>query len=273
MADTPEPIDNPATRKKIYTLYRDYFDMAEKKRRWNLRNDIPWDRVAVGCVPPAVADVVETFCTTELYLPDYLAKQLPQVRQSRGRAWMLASWGYEESKHSLALGDWLLKSGHRSEEQMQDLEDHVADNEWFLRYEGSRASIVYVMIQELATQLNYANLRKVASGRCPALDKVLELVSIDEAAHAQFFRSLVSIYLEDDREKTIEQLRIVFNTFYMPADKLLIDGPRRIAAIKEMGIFDEGLFFNNVYTPLMNRLGLTRNDLRAPRQKKTDRVS
>jgi hypothetical protein len=83
----------------------------------------------------------------------------------------------------------------------------------------------------------------------------------------------VSIYLDDDREKTIEQLRLVFNTFYMPADKLLTDGPRRIAAIREMGIFDEGLFYNNVYTPLMSRLGLTRNDLRAPRPKKTDRVS
>ena len=151
---------------------------------------------------------------------------------------------------------------------MQDLEDHVAGNEWELRYEGSRASVVYVMIQELATQINYSNLRKVAGGRCPALDKVLELVSIDEAAHAQFFRSLVSIYLDDDRERTLEQLRLVFNTFFMPADKLLIDGPRRIAAIKEMKIFDEGLFFNDVYTPLMNRLGLTRNDLRAPRQRK-----
>ena len=262
MADTPEPIDNPATRKKIYNLYRDYFDMAEKKRRWNLRNDIPWDKVAVGCVPPAVADVVETFCTTELYLPDYLAKQLPQVRQNRGRAWMLASWGYEESKHSLALGDWLLKSGHRSEEQMQDLEDHVADNEWNLRYEGSRASVVYVMIQELATQLNYSNLRKVASGRCPALDKVLELVSIDEAAHAQFFRSLVSIYLEDDRERTLEQILRVLNTFQMPALHLISEGAQRVADVRALNIFSEQTFTEEVYHPLMNRLGLTRKDMR-----------
>jgi acyl-[acyl-carrier-protein] desaturase len=267
-AMSPDAVDSPETRKRIYKLYRDYFDMAEKKRRWNLRRDIPWDQVNTSDIPPVVADVVETFCTTELYLPDYLAKQLPQVRASRGRAWMLASWGYEESKHSLALGDWLLKSGHRTEEQMQDLEDHVAGNEWCLRYEGSRASVVYTMIQELATQLNYSNLRKVAAGRCPALDKVLELVSIDEAAHAQFFRSLVAIYLEADRERTLEQLRLVFNTFYMPADKLLIDGPRRIRDIKELKIFDEHLFYTEVYQPLMHRLGLTRNDLRAPRKVK-----
>ena len=265
--DNAEPTDDPATRKKIYKLYRDYFDMAEKKRRWNLTRDIPWDQInTAGGISPAVADVVETFCTTELYLPDYLSKQLPQVRQSRGRAWMLASWGYEESKHSLALGDWLLKSGHRSEEQMQDLEDHVAGNEWNLRYEGSRASIVYVMIQELATQLNYSNLRKVAGGRCPALDKVLELVSIDEAAHAQFFRQLVAIYLEDDREATLEQMLRVLNTFEMPALHLISEGAQRVADVRELKLFSEAMFLSDVYQPLMRRLGLTRHDLR-PRRK------
>jgi hypothetical protein len=35
---------------------------------------------------------------------------MPQVRGSRGRAWFHANWGYEESKHSMALGDWLLRS-------------------------------------------------------------------------------------------------------------------------------------------------------------------
>ena len=74
----------------IYRLYRDFFDLAEKKRRWNLRRDIPWHQ----CNPrinPAIADVVETFCAVELYLPDYLAKAVPQVHDNRGRAWMYAT--------------------------------------------------------------------------------------------------------------------------------------------------------------------------------------
>ena len=61
-----------------------------------------------------------------------------------------------------------------------------------------------------------------AGGRCPALDRVLELVGTDEAAHGQFFRRLVSIYLEDDRAGTIEQLRRVLNDFKMPATHLLV---------------------------------------------------
>ena len=111
MAEQPAYFDSPALQAQIYRLYRDFFDMAEKRRRWSLRDDIPWDQ----CNPalnPAVADVVESFCAVELYLPDYVAKNLPLIRAKRGRAWFTANWGYEESKHSLALGDWLLPLGH-----------------------------------------------------------------------------------------------------------------------------------------------------------------
>src|SRR5437763_904321 len=193
--------DDPDTRRKVYAAYRAYFDLAERKRRWSVRDDIPWDACNPG-IDPAVADVVQTFCMVELFLPDYLAKQLPQVRADRGRAWMLANWGYEESKHSMALEDWLVRSGHRTEKQVEEIADGVFEREWMLKYNSPRASVIYTMMQELATHLNYRNLRRVAGGKCPALERVLELVGIDEAAHAQFFRKLVSIYLEDDRDAT-----------------------------------------------------------------------
>jgi acyl-[acyl-carrier-protein] desaturase len=257
----PATPEDPRTRARIWQAYREYFDVAEKKRRWNVRDDIPWDQCNPG-LEPEIADVVQTFNMVELFLPDYLAKQLPQVRNNRGRAWMLASWGYEESKHSLALGDWLLRAGHRTEEQLQDMEDGVFEKQWDLRYDDPLASVVYTMVQEVATRVNYRNLRRVAGGRCPALDRVLELVQIDEAAHGGFFRRLVSIYLEDDRAATLERIRLVFNTFAMPADHLLADGRRRVAAVKALGIFDEGVFFTEVVTPLLAQLGLKRADIR-----------
>src|SRR5215469_4211037 len=104
-----KPINSEGLEKAYFRIYRDFFDMAEKKRRWSLREDIPWDQVNRD-VLPAIADVVESFCAVELFLPDYIAKALPRFRAKRGRAWFHANWGYEESKHSLALGDWLLKS-------------------------------------------------------------------------------------------------------------------------------------------------------------------
>src|SRR5262245_63077621 len=124
----PTPLDpaNPELRVEFYRLYRDFFDRAERKRRWTVAEDIPWDRVNPN-LDPAVADVVEAFCTVEMYLPDYIAKAMPLIRKNRGWAWFHANWGYEESKHSLALGDWLLRSKRRTPEQMSDMEDRVFD--------------------------------------------------------------------------------------------------------------------------------------------------
>src|SRR5207248_576588 len=161
---TPLKPESPELLKKMHLLFRDYFDRAERKRRWSLRDGIPWDQCNRS-LNPAIADVVETFCTVELYLPDYLSKLIPQVRANKGRAWMLANWGYEESKHSMALGDWLLRSGHRSEEQMADLEDEVFAHEWDLPHDNPRAMVCYTMVQELATWLHYRNLRALVGER------------------------------------------------------------------------------------------------------------
>src|SRR5262249_52298528 len=43
MSDT-KPLDTQGLEKAYYRLYRDFFDQAEKKRRWSLRDDIPWDQ-------------------------------------------------------------------------------------------------------------------------------------------------------------------------------------------------------------------------------------
>src|SRR5947209_3375525 len=80
--NSPLP-ETPEVQAKIYRLFRAYFDKAEKKRRWSIRDDIPWNQCNPG-LDPAIADVLETFCAVELYLPDYLSKLIPQVRAHRG---------------------------------------------------------------------------------------------------------------------------------------------------------------------------------------------
>src|SRR5215472_1922572 len=133
MADTLCPAC-PEVERALWALYRDFFDKAERKRRWSIRDDIPWDKTNRN-LDPAIADVIESFTAVELYLPDYTSKILPVVRPSKGRVWFYANWGYEESKHSLALGDWLLRSGMRTEEQMADLEEKVFKWEWNLPHD------------------------------------------------------------------------------------------------------------------------------------------
>ncbi|MFN4258609.1 MAG: acyl-ACP desaturase [Gemmataceae bacterium] len=258
----PTYSDSPALVKAIYQEFRRHFAQAERKRRWSIDDDIPWDQ----CNPqlnPAVADVVESFCAVEMYLPDYTGKIMPWIRANRGRAWFTANWGYEEAKHSLSLGDWLLKSGQRTEEQMQDLEGEVFQHEWNLPMDDVRGMLVYSMTQELATWLNYRNLRQAVGPQGdPALYKLLGYIMVDERAHYDFFLRVARLHLEDDRAGTLEQLRRVLNNFAMPAIHMLADGRQRIANVKSLHIFDDEIFYKDVYLPILHDLGVSRAELR-----------
>jgi acyl-[acyl-carrier-protein] desaturase len=247
----------------MWRLYRDFFDQAEKRRRWSLRDDIPWDQCNLR-LDPAIGDIVESFTGVELYLPDYTSKILPVVRPSRGRTWFYANWGYEESKHSLALGDWLLRSGQRSEEQMADLEEKIFQWEWNLPHDSHLGMLAYAMVQEVATWLNYRNLRLKTEerGGDPALSKLLTLVSVDERAHHSFFRQCFELYLKLDRETSLVQLRRVMNDFAMPAIHEMADSRRRIAQIKALEIFNEDIYYREVYLPLLEALGVDRREMR-----------
>ena len=198
---------------------------------------------------------------------------MPLVRESKGRAWFYANWGYEESKHSLALGDWLLKSGARTEEYMADLERRVFEREWNLPHDSALGMMAYAMVQELATFVNYRNLRERCRerGGDPALEKLLVYVSVDEKAHYAFFRDCLKMYMEEDRESALVALRRVLNHFTMPVIHDLLDNSeRRIGEVRDLAIFDETIFFRDVYMEVLTDFGLTRNDMRdGPKAKKS----
>lgn len=259
-ADLP-PVD-PALEQGFYRLYRTFFDRAEKKRRWSLCDDIPWERIDRS-PDPAVADVVESFWAVEMYLPDYLARAMSIFRASRGKLWFYANWGYEESKHSLALGDWLLRSRARTDEQMADLEGGVFTSRWDLPYDDPVAMLAYAAVQELATGLNYRNLRRRVGARGdPALSRLLGFIRVDEQAHHRFFLDAVRLYLDRDRAGTLRKLHRVLHTFAMPALHLLADSRRRVERIKGLEIFDERIYFAEVYQPILAALGVSRPELR-----------
>ena len=256
--------DNTEIRDGLYQLYRDFLRRAERKRRWSLDDDIPWSDANPN-INPAIADVIESFCAVELYLPDYVSKALPLIRTNRGWAWFHANWGYEESKHSLALGDWLLRSGSRSEEQMAELETQVFAHEWNLPHDNATGMLIYAMVQELATFLHYRNLRHhVDQQDDPALSRLLGLIAVDERAHHAFYSSVVQLFLRLDRRETLEQLRRVLLTFAMPATHLLADGQRRATEVRELGIFSEDIFYREVFVPVLDTLGIAPRELRRP---------
>ena len=253
--------DGPALNNQIWKIYREFFDRAERRRRWSLERDIPWHQCNPN-TPPEIADVVETFCAVELFLPDYVGKALPMARSVRGRAWFLANWGYEESKHSLVLQEWLMRSGHRTEAQIEEASNWAVVNEWDLPADDVRGMTCYTMCQELATWLHYRNLRLIVGDTDPALNKVLALISIDERAHYDFYVKVMKLHLEDDRRGTLEQLKRVLNGFTMPATHMMADSARRQAKVRSLNIFNEALFYSDVLMPIMDALGIEKAELR-----------
>ena len=85
---------------RMYQEYTNFFKKAERERRWNVFEDIPWDKVNKNA-SEELALCAETFCGVEMYLPDYVAGGINVVRKSFGQAWFQANWAYEESKHAL----------------------------------------------------------------------------------------------------------------------------------------------------------------------------
>ena len=242
--------------------YLRYFKTSEEKRRWNMWRDIPWDK-ANNNSSDVTADIVESFTAVEMYLPDYTHKIMQLIRQSRGRAWFQANWGYEESRHSMVLEEWLLRSGKRTEEQVREFEAQLLGAEWNLPFDSPRQMIIYTMIQELATGVNYTNLRRRAESEGDeALARTLRWVSADESAHYNFFRKGVKTYLALEPDETITDIKFVFDHFAMPAHALIPEWQRRGEAIEESGIYGPKMYLSKIRRPILDDLGITRQQLK-----------
>src|SRR5579864_7377413 len=127
---------------KFYELYCEFFNRAEAERRWNIQKDIPWDKCN-SKISDNIALIVESFCAVELFIPDYTSKITRLVRKSRGRAMFQLNWGYEESKHSMVLEEWLIRSGKRTIEQVRGFAERVSLHEWNLPFHTPRQMMVY----------------------------------------------------------------------------------------------------------------------------------
>jgi acyl-[acyl-carrier-protein] desaturase len=258
---------NHAIESRIYDLYLQYFHKAEKHRRWNLIDDIPWQYVSRN-TDKALQDLIQGYMAVEMYLPDYTSKMIHLIRQSRGRAWFQANWGYEESKHSLALEMWLTNSGSRTYDDMRAFEDLIFSREYDLPYDSPLEMLVYQVIQEFATGLNYRGLRKSASDYAdPALDKVLALLARDETAHFEFFKDCLRVFMDDDRDSVVATVNQVIHTFRMPAENIVPKWPTHATELYESRIFNARVYFRDVVKPVLRSLGISQHELKEARKR------
>jgi acyl-[acyl-carrier-protein] desaturase len=255
-------------RDKVYRTYLDFLETAENKRRWNIFNDIPWDKLDVSKITESTAQCIEIFCSEELYVPDYSSKGLEMVRSMFGMAWFQTCWAFEESRHGLVFREYLTRSGLRSEAEFATLEAGIFSKAWKLPYETPRRMACYGALQEGATYVAYKVQKDRARG---AGDKVLEaifhFVGRDEAAHGGFYRAIIELELSQDRDGTVADLAHVLSTFKMPGDGLIPNYRQRLQTFGA-GISPR-MFLERVVSPLLTTLQISRQELKHALKKPT----
>jgi acyl-[acyl-carrier-protein] desaturase len=245
----------------MYRSYLEFFEVAERKRRWNVFDDIPWEQLDRSKNSDQKAVCIETFCAEELYLPDYSCNGIRLSRSVFGAAWFQACWSYEESKHGLVFREYLTRSGMRSPVQFAAFEDQISSKVWSLPFRTHRQMACYGAIQEAATYLAYkAQKDKAQREGDPVLQTIFSFVSRDEAAHAGFYRTMIELELSEDRVGTIADLAYVISQFKMPGDGLIPDYQERLRS-SGAGISTR-LFLEHGLLPMLRTLGTGRAELK-----------
>lgn len=239
----------------------EYFEIAERKRRWNLFDDVPWDSVCAIANTEERAIRIETYCAEEMYLPDYNAAGVELTRSVFGLAWFQTAWSYEESRHGLVFREYLIRSGLRSQAQFDRFEKDLFSRTWKMPFKTQRQMCCYGALQEAATYLAYkAQKDRAALENDKTLEAIFFYVSRDEAAHAGFYREMVALDLAEDRSGTLGDLSYVLGNFKMPGEGLI---PNYLENLKTGGGgISARTFFTRAVLPLLKQLGTNRDEIK-----------
>ena len=248
-------------KEKFYRAYMDFFETAERKRRWNMFEDIPWDQLSPETNTEQRAIRIETYCAEEMYLPDYNIAGAEMARGVFGLAWFQTAWSLEESRHGLVLKEYLLRSGLRSPKQIDKLETDVFARSWKIPFATRRQMSCYGAIQEAATYLAYrAQKDRAELENDKPLAAIFFFLSRDEAAHAGFYREMIALEMAEDRAGTLCDLAYVIANFKMPGDGLI---PNYLESLRiGGGGISPRVFFTRAILPILRQLGTSRNELK-----------
>jgi len=247
---------------KFYRAYMDFFETAERKRRWNLFEDVPWDKLTPDTNTEERAIRIETYCAEEMYLPDYTLAGNQMLRGVFGLEWFQNAWSYEESRHGLVFREYLIRSGLRTQAQFDAMESDVFSRPWKAPFATRRRMSCYGALQESATYIAYRAQKDRAELEHDAtLAAIFFLVSRDEAAHAGFYRAMIEIEMAEDRVGTLADLAHVIANFKMPGDGLIPNYHENLR-IGGGGISPR-LFFTRALLPLLKQLGTSRDELKS----------
>ena len=214
----------------FHGLYRWYVGRSQARRNWDPDRSFNW-RALRRDHAPELMSIVEGFYAVEQYTPDYTSKLVNLVRRNYGRSQFQVLWGAEEAKHGDLWRNILLFSGGRRPEWIEQYTSDLRSNAWRLPWDDPLHMLLYTVVQERATQLNYMNTVAIAEGRShkpwlandadPVLAHAARTIASDEAAHYSFFLEGARLYLYYYPEETLRALVDVLRHFTMPASDIV----------------------------------------------------
>ena len=249
-------------RTQYYRAAMDFLETAERKRDWKIFEDIPWDKVDPSQNSDKKSVCLETYCAEEMYLPDYASHGARMTRELYGASCFQARWSFEESRHGLVFREYLVRSGLRSEAEIESLEAMVFAGEWVPPFPTIRQMGCYGALQEGATYTAYkAQKEKAELEGNLVLKAIFANVAGDEAAHAGFYRKIVEIELAADRDATVRDFAQVLANFKMPGDGLIPHYQERLRV--GGGGITARQFMEGVVLSTLRSLGITRAELKS----------
>ena len=260
------PRMNGTIRDKAYQAYLEFLETAEKKRRWSIFDDVPWDALIASKPSERKAQSVEIFCAEELYVPDYSSRGLELVRARFGLAWFQLCWAFEESKHGLVLREYLTRSGLRSNTQFEASRRAFSRSAGIFLFDTARKMACYGALQEGATYVAY----RVQRERARYIgDKVLEaifhFVGRDEAAHAGFYRAMIELETGRGSRRYRHRLERRSLGALQDARRRIIPNYRERLQATQAGISPR-MFIERVVSPLLATLQIDRHEMKQARE-------
>ena len=245
-------------------LYRWYVSRSQETRSWNPNTGFDWRKFRTDH-SPQMNHILEGFFAVEQYVPDYVFTLLSVIRKSHGRSHFHIRWGSEEEKHADLWENTLLFSRFRSPEWINDYKNTLREKQWELPWEDPLRMIMYTVVQERATQVNYLNAGLIAAGKSdlpqfandtdPILAEVAKVIAVDEAAHYNFFLEGARLYLYYYPAEALEALYDVIKYFAMPAGDLIPDYDKFAEVVAQSGIYGPREHLKDVVTIALKQLG------------------
>jgi acyl-[acyl-carrier-protein] desaturase len=215
----------------------------------------PWDE-RQSALSQAARTALELNLLTEDNLP-YYHLAIWQTFGGRG-AWAewARRWTAEESRHSIALRDYLVVTRAVDPVALErERMEHVSRGYYPRNLAGPLDGLVYVTLQELATRIAHRNTGALTGD--PIADRMLVRIAMDENLHYAFYRDVAAAAIELDPSAMVLAMQRQVLGFAMPGFELRSFRERAIT-IAAAGIYDLRIHYEQVLCPvLLKHWGLT----------------